>query len=153
MAIRPLIEFFQGTIAFARVDESEMNDDSEAQRIVAYHRRIVRASVGCGVIGPLSGLFTGIPELIQEGGAKTVSDRIPAYLLLPAISAIAGILFGFSLGCLFASRDYLKAPLGQRLMKIMGTNSVIVARLVSLIVAALSLGFLVGPTFMHWIRG
>ena len=147
MALTPLLDFFKGAFLFAQVGEDETAGDPDAAKNLATHRRIVWISALGGVVGLLSGIFLWIPELLREDPNSASNKGILAYVLMPMVITITGTVFGFSLCCLIASRRYFLSPMGQRVMKLTGTSSVIVARLVSLIVAALAGGMLVGPWF------
>jgi hypothetical protein len=152
MAMRQLVEFLRGAIAFAKDDGADSVDGPQAQRGLAFHRWIVRISGGFGVLGLLSGIFLWVPELTREVQGKEQDREITAYVAAPLMIAIAGILFGFALTCLFAPSSSFLSPVGRRLLKIAGTDSVLLARVVCLVVAILSGALLIGPLVILMAR-
>ena len=51
-----------------------------------------------------------------------------------------GLVFGVAVACLFAPSSFLTSSVGQKWMKLIGTKSVLAARIVCLILALLIAG-------------
>lgn len=110
-----------------------------------YHRRFVRVCKVFSIVGGICGAFLGLfvlgtmlfaPDMIANGGKKANGpDRanwLLSVVLAPACLGAFGFLFGVALMGLFAPYRYLAGPNGQQWMKHIGTNSVLVARIVCL---------------------
>jgi hypothetical protein len=152
MARSQFTGFIKWAIAFAREDVSDLDDGPDAPLNLAAYRRIIRLGVVFGVLGFLSGIFVWIPAMAHEAGNRSHSEQLAGYVVAPLMIACAGILFGFSTGCLFASSRFFHSPPGQRLMRLLGADYVIFARIFSLVAAVLFGGLLVGPLIFLWFK-
>jgi hypothetical protein len=97
-----------------------------APRYLTYHRRIVASGILGGVIGVISGIV-GAVFAAQEPRAGKEPHMV---LLFPVITCIAGLIIGACLACMFAPREFLTGPFGQKWMRLIGTEKVFVARFV-----------------------
>ncbi len=100
--------------------------DSDQAVAAAYHRRIVRVGGAFAVIGVSVGVFSSAVLVIRGG----FGIGIGAILVTPPAYGAGGFLYGMAVACLFAPRAYLAGPAGQRWMRLIGTESVAVARVV-----------------------
>ena len=110
------------------------------QRHSAYHKRIILVSSVFGILGAAIGIIASIALAVD---AKSGKD-IKGVLLTPFMFGAGGLLFGVAVACLFAPRDFLTGPLGKKWMKLIGTKSVLVARIVCLIFGLVILAPFVG---------
>jgi hypothetical protein len=110
--------------------------DVEAARNARYHRRIVLVAGCCAALGVALGLLGAVylvPHVrpVSEVGAlKWVGGVLKCVVLPPAMGGVAGFALGTALMCLVAPRAFLVAPAGQRWLRLIGTRSVRVARVV-----------------------
>jgi hypothetical protein len=109
-------------------------------RHAAYQRRIVLASCLLGAIGAGLGV---VQSVVMAGQARSVTD-VRAALAVTFTCGIVGVLLGVALACLFAPREFLTGPLGEQWMKLIGTKSVLVARILWAILGLVFMAVLVG---------
>ena len=125
-----LFDFYAKAGDYATPDPSALARAGESgRRHSGYHKRIVLVSCIFGVLGAVPGI---IFLVVAAGVAKAGNDLI-GLLFAPFMFGAAGLLFGVAVACLFAPRDFLTGPLGEKWMKLIGTKSVLVARIVCLI--------------------
>ena len=103
--------------------------DAVAQRHMAYHKRIVWVGTCFAAVGAALGLLM---SMAVAGDIQTGRD-IKGILLAPFLFGVGGFVFGMALMCLFAPRSFLTGPTGAAWMKLIGTKSVVVARIVCLL--------------------
>jgi hypothetical protein len=144
MALTQLLDFLKAAVKYAQVDPEELENEAVSSQDVAYHKRLVRLAGSFGVTGLLVGIFAWVPELQREVRGDMSGSRFMAYLIAPIMGLIGGILFGVSMACLFAPARFFESSLGERLMRLVGTKSVVLARIVSMIVGLLMGGLLGG---------
>jgi hypothetical protein len=101
-----------------------------------FHRFIIILSGLCGVV--LAVVFTFVIFALRPEGQPFP----PKYLLAPAIFFMFGVISGVSVSCTFAPSSFLNGPAGRKWMKLIGTESVVVARLVCGCFTILFLGFI-----------
>lgn len=148
MAITQLLDFLKEAVKYAKVDPAAMGADPESLQDIASHKRVVRLSGAFGVLGLVVGIFSWVPELVAEAKGDMAGSRFQAYLIAPLMGTIAGILFGVSVACLFAPAWFFQSPLGNRLLILVGTKNVTIARGASLVMGLLTGGLLGGV----WIK-
>jgi hypothetical protein len=98
----------------------------EAQRHANYHKRIVLVGGCFAAIGAVLGLIT---SAIVASDVKADHD-IRSIIVVPLMYSVGGFVFGMALMCLVAPRAFLTGPVGAPWMKLIGTKSVLVARIV-----------------------
>lgn len=142
-----LLGFFKEASKYTSPDEDAVaRAGSEAPRYVSFHKRIVIVSIILGLMGAALGVGM-IFLAIGENAAQTGGARI---LLAPLVFAAAGLVFGVSATCLFAPRSFLTGPVGQKWMKLIGTESTAVARVACLLLTMLLLGFIALLVWSAW---
>ncbi len=153
MALRHLfqsIDFFREATRYLSPDENGVSQAGEnARKHVSVHRIIVAVSAFFGLVG--AGL--GIGVLVLAAGDKVAAKDLGKLLLAPPMFAIMGIVFGLVVTCLFAPRDFLSGPVGQKWMKLVGTESVVVARIVCFLCLMPYVAFLVLVIWAAWRPG
>lgn len=140
-----LFRFFESAGKLAALDDEaalELGDLAPAH--IRQHRRIVLLGGALGLVGLGAGIALAFFSM-GPGGARREGKAI---MLAPALFAAAGVLFGVAAGCLFAPTAFLAGPVGQKWMRLVGTRSVLFARLVCLVLLSLPVSFL---TFLAWI--
>lgn len=157
MALFQLFKFFAELPKYVSPDEAHLRElGVDAARHASFHRRIVRSAVIAGCLGAGLGI-----SLIAVGARTDNKDTrsVPAnrsdnsgasVLLAPLLFAAMGIVFGTATGCLFAPRAFLEGPGGQRWMRLIGTQSILVARIVCLCFTLLLLAFICLMTWAAW---
>jgi len=119
-----LFDFFRGASDYVHPDPAALDQAGETgPRHAAYHQRIVWISSACGMIGAILGIMTSVGLVQSDKSGRGV-------LLAPFMFGAAGLLLGAATACMFAPRAFLTGPLGQQWMKLIGTKSVLVARMV-----------------------
>ena len=126
------MKFFREAMGYIVPDETAVDQLGEAApRHSTYHKRIVAVCIVFGILGGLIGLGFVITELLwPDPGHKDYK----LLLLAPIMAGAAGILFGATLACLFAPHEFLTGPIGSKWMTLIGTKSVLAARIVCLMV-------------------
>jgi hypothetical protein len=123
--LRQLLGFFEAATKYAKPDEGIEEADPEAAHSVAFHRRIVVASLAFGLIGAGG----GVAFLFASGGQAIEKEGINV-LLAPLMFAAAGMIFGAACALLFVPRSFLTGPAGQKWMTLVGTQNVLIIRIV-----------------------
>lgn len=142
-----LLGFFKEASEYTSPDEDAVvKAGSEAPRHASFHRRIVTVSVIFGLMGAA----LGVGMIFIAVGQDAALDDGAEILLAPLVFAAAGLVFGVSVACLFAPRSFLTGPVGQKWMKLIGTESTAVARVVCLLFTMLLLGFIVLLVWSAW---
>ena len=137
------MKFFREAMGYIVPDETEIDQLGEAApRHSTYHKRIIVVCSALGSVGVLAGAsFSVIGFLWPPPGDKT---RL--LLLAPFMAGAAGVLFGVAVACLFAPREFLTGPIGSKWMTLIGTKSVLAARIVCLM-------FLLAPVAFAALMG
>jgi hypothetical protein len=134
MAVGQFFEFLRSATTYVHPDTDALEQaGGAAPRYLTYHRRIVAVGILGGVIGVIAGIV-GAVFVAQEPRAGKEPHMV---LLFPVITCVAGLLIAASLACLFAPREFLTGPLGQKWMRLIGTERVFVARVVCFILGVL----------------
>jgi hypothetical protein len=81
------------------------------------------------VVGVVLGLITSVALL----SGRVAGPSLRGIVLAPVMYGVGGFVFGMALMCLVAPRAFLTGPVGQPWMKLIGTNSVPVARIACLL--------------------
>jgi hypothetical protein len=124
MALSQLSKFLTEATGFIRPDAVAVDEAGDsAHGATRYHRRIVVIAGCCGAIAAIGG---AVAALLQPPDAK---DFLKVLLMMPPMFAVIGILEGVAVACLFAPREFLSGPVGQKWMSLIGTKSVIGARI------------------------
>lgn len=79
----------------------------------------------------------------MAGDASSGQDA-RGLLLAPFLFCAGGLLYGVAMACLFAPRDFLAGPLGEKWMKLIGTKSIFGARIVCLFLGLITMAPFVG---------
>jgi uncharacterized membrane protein YfcA len=128
MAFRHLLQlfgFFEEASKYASPDEDAVAQAGpDALRHVSFYRRIVAVSILFGTVGAV----LGVGMIILAAGEKTPGTDTAKMLIAPPVFAAAGLVFGVSVACLFAPSSFLTGPIGQKLMQLIGTQDIRVAR-------------------------
>jgi hypothetical protein len=114
--------------------------EADAGPDAMFHKRVVQVSTIGGVIGAVLGV-AGLIVVCVSGTPKEERRGVEV-LLFPFVFAAIGIVSGMSLTCLFAPDNFFQSPSGDRLLKFIGTDKVIVARIACGAVVFLVLAFL-----------
>ncbi|HIJ73635.1 MAG TPA: hypothetical protein HPP83_05980 [Candidatus Hydrogenedentes bacterium] len=139
-----LLGFFKEAGEYASPDEDALAQaGADAPRQASYHKRIVAVSVLFGLMGAALGVYL----IVVAVGEQKAQEGAGKVLLAPLAFAAGGLFFGVSLMCLLAPRSFLTGPVGQKWMKLIGTQSTAVARVACFLFTLLGLGFI---TFMAW---
>ena len=114
--------------------------DTAAVQHARYHRKIVLVGGCFAAVGVVLGLITSVVVASDE---KSGND-LKGVILAPVMYGAGGFVFGMALMCLVAPRAFLTGPVGQPWMKLIGTESVAVARIVCLLFGLIVTVLLVG---------
>lgn len=140
-----LFRFFESAGKQAALDDeavAELGEEGPAH--ARQHRRIVFTGGALGLVGLSAGIalavFSTRPGAVNREGA--------AIFLAPALFAAAGTMFGVAAACLLSPTAFLAGPVGQKWMRLIGTRSVPVARIVCAILLSIPLTLL---GFLGWI--
>ena len=107
-----------------------------APKHATYHKRIVVVSIIFGVVGVVAGICFLVSEWwSQHDGSKG------GLWLAPIMFGAAGVLFGAAFACLFAPKEFMVGPMGQKWMTLIGTKNILAARIVCLVVALVPVAF------------
>jgi hypothetical protein len=132
--LKQIISFFEA------MGEYLSPDDGEG---VGYHRVIVAAG---GVVGAAFSLI-GLCLLVSLAGEE---EFRPKYLLRPVVFFMMGAVFGTATACTFAPGRFLRGAAGRKWMRLIGTESVAVARMVCVCFMMLFLGFVGMMAWAAW---
>jgi len=142
-----LLGFFKEASKYTSPDEDAVGRaGSEAPRHVSFHKRIVTVSIILGLMGAA----LGVGMIFIAVGENAAQDNGAEILLAPLAFAAAGLVFGVAVTCLFAPRSFLTGPVGQKWMKLIGTESTAAARSVCLLFTMLLLGFIALLVWSAW---
>jgi len=102
---------------------------AEEQRQVGYHKRILLVGGCFAALAVIPGLVTSAIVASQMESYR----QIRAMMLGSLIFAAEGFVLGVAIMCLVAPRAFLTGPVGRPWMKLIGTKSVLVARIACLL--------------------
>jgi hypothetical protein len=105
-----------------------------------YHRKIVFVAGFLAFLGSLLGV---IISGMMANDAKSGKD-VKGIILVPLLFGAAGFMSGMAMMCLVAPRTFLTGPIGRQWMKLIGTESVVVARITCLLFGSVVTAPLVG---------
>jgi hypothetical protein len=129
-------KFFSEAADYANVDASAVADAGvDASRHISVHRRIVAVSLVFGLIGAAAGVAMIV---LGASGAAPRKDG-QSFLLAPFLFAAMGSVLGAASSIAFVPNSFLAGPMGQKWMRLIGTNSLLVARIVCSIFLILTL--------------
>lgn len=124
MALHQIFDFLKEAVRYIRPDDEALAEAGEQAGAAArYHKRIVIAAAVCGLVAAVGGTIALTLE--PPRGRDTI-----LIFAGPAIFGSMGILIGVAGAALFAPREFLTGPLGRKWMALIGTRSVLVARIV-----------------------
>ena len=103
--------------------------DADVQHHSRYHRRIVFVGGCFAALGVILGLITSV---VMASDVKSGKD-MKGVILAPVMYGAGGFVFGMAIMCLVAPRAFLTGPVGRPWMKLIGTERVLVARIVCLL--------------------
>lgn len=129
MAIRyflQILAFFNSAAKQAKTDVNLAEEENAGDASV--HRFIVAFAGLFGLIG--GGLGIAVSVAI---GSDTIAKEGIRLFLAPPLFVAGGLLLGSAIALLFAPSSFLTGPAGEKWRKLVGTNSVIVVRIVCLI--------------------
>jgi hypothetical protein len=109
---------------------------NEGKRSISYHQRIVFVSGLLATMGLVFGLALAAGPFTRVKSRLEVKEIFATVCLFSAY----GFASGFTVMCLFAPREFLNGAAGQKWMRMIGTKSVLMARVVCLIAIAALVG-------------
>jgi hypothetical protein len=118
------------TVAPAAVSDPT---DLEALRHAKWHKRLVLVSCSCAAVGLTAGVLAA-SFIISHVQHVKLWPAINLFVLLPGLLAVGGFAYGTALMCLLAPGAFLTGPLGPRWMRLIGTKSVRLARIICCLV-------------------
>lgn len=101
----------------------------DERRDAHYHRRIVVVAACFAAIGLLAGAALSVMTALTGPEDHTARQLI----LVPVIFGVVGFVFGTAVMCFFAPEEFLTGPAGAPWMRLIGTQSVTVARVACLL--------------------
>jgi drug/metabolite transporter (DMT)-like permease len=136
------------TASYVHPDHDAVAQAGEgAQRHISIHRRILAV----GVVSALIGVALGIGMIILDGTSTARTKDGANILLAPLMFSMMGGILGTSTAIAFVPSAFLRGPMGQKWMRLVGTGSVLVARAVCLIFFILSLGIVALMAVIGWL--
>jgi hypothetical protein len=145
-----LVSFFRGGSSFLEPDEAALHAAGvNRERYVIGHRRIVNLARFFGIMGLV--LWSGalIFGSVVVGVQFDNPGKAFVVCLSPFLGCMLGATVGAILGCLLAPRDFLHGPLGRKWLSFIGTENVLVARVVCFVCFILLGYFFVSMTFLN----
>jgi hypothetical protein len=141
-----LFDFHRQLDDYASPDPASVESAGEAgARHAAYHRRVYL----CGCVFAVLGMALGIVVAIAARAEAAPTGRTARGVwLAPLAGLMGGFFLGVSVACLFAPRAFLTGPVGKKWMKLIGTRSVVTARVACLLFVLASVAVMVGLTVM-----
>jgi hypothetical protein len=140
MALSQLLDFLKAATGYVKPEAADLEEAGGVESPAArYHTRVVIAAGVSGVIVAIAG--TG--AAMMEKGSK---NDVKMLLLGPLVFGVAGILLGTAGACLMAPREFLTGPVGRKWMALIGTRSVLVARIVCAVTVLIFLGAIIALT-------
>jgi uncharacterized protein YacL len=135
MAIRQFFVFLDAAVGYIHPDPEAVEQTTNTSELL-YHRKIVLAAAILGALAAVAGTIFAVVEI--TGGKE---NGIKALILFPIVFGVIGVIIGSAVACLVAPQAFLTGPVGQKWMKLIGTNSVTTARVVcaALIIAIVGL--------------
>ena len=138
MAIRQLFVFLDHAVGYIQPDPEAVEQTTNISELL-YHRKVVLAAA---ILGALAAVAGAIIAALEIGGGK--DKGIKPLILFPIVFGIVGIIVGSAVACLVAPQAFLTGPVGQKWMKLIGTNSVMTARVICAAVIIAIVGFAPG---------
>ena len=121
------LNFFREAADYVEVDDAAIVETgADASRDVSIHKRIVAAGIVFGLLGAASGVAMIV--LAAKTGRNHKEEE--SFLLAPLIFAVMGCLLGPAAAITFVPTRFLTSPVGQRWMRLVGTESVVAARII-----------------------
>lgn len=115
----------------------------ETNRHENYHKRIMLVAAIFAAVGAALAAVLLLVVLLRK--PESMSLRA---LLAPVAFGFGGYMFGMSVMCLFAPTAFLTGPVGRQWMRMIGTKSVVVARIACAVFGLIGTGIGVGLGFL-----
>ena len=136
MKVGQLIRFYEEANTYRSPEQAAVEQAGAAGiEHASYHSRIVRVASLFGLLGALLGL--GLPVGVMVANKDGTPQVVKMLLFAPFLYGAAGLLFGVAMACLFAPRSFLTGPVGQKWMKLIGTDSIVMARITCLLLGSI----------------
>jgi hypothetical protein len=143
MRLGQLLQLLSSTADLAKLDPNSADAHPDAARHIGFHRKLVRVGIAGGVLGGVMGVAGSVLFYMYPPGGK-LSDRDTSGLIYaPIMLILAGFVGGACWAGVFAPRDFIIGPIGQRWMKALGVKNPSIARGVALFVALLVTGIFI----------
>lgn len=136
MAIHPLLDFFAAAVGYIHPDPEAAEQTTDTS-LLRYHQKVVLTAI-------VFGAFSAIASVVLMIILQETANEIGTIVLMPIVFGVAGCIFGTAWACLWAPREFLAGPVGQKWMKLIGTDSVTVARAVCAMVVVAIAGLVPG---------
>ena len=147
MSISQLLRFLTEATGYLQPDSEGVEEAGEdAAAAAGYHKYVVLTAIILGLLCAVVGT-----SLIAMGDSSR-SDYLKMLLAAPLIFGAIGILLGVSIACAAAPTSFLEGPLGRKWMNLIGTQNVLVARLVCLMVPLAAVALPVAFTILSQPR-
>src|SRR5215471_3210705 len=131
-----MFDFLKAATGYIRPDEADTEEAGGQEGTAArYHGRVVRVACACGVVFAVA---APIGLLMESRGLRP--GELTMVLTSPLMGGIGGLIFGVAAACLLAPHEFLTGPVGRKWMTLIGTKSVVVARLVCAIIVLMVAG-------------
>ena len=127
--LKRFVDLYQEAAQDAQVTPSTTFEvDDAPRRHAKYQRRIVRLTLCSGICGLLLGLALSLVQCVQ--GAPRCLEGL---LRVPPLCGVIAVFFTLAVACLVVPGDFLEGPFGQSWMRIIGTKTVLGARIACLL--------------------
>lgn len=134
-----LLRFLMHSGSYAKTDEDAVEEAGDGgARHARYYKCIVFVALLFTVLGGGTGIVLSV-MMLQEG-ARGVGGRPLPLLGPPLLLAVTGLGLGVALSTLFAPTEFLEGPVGAKVKKFVGVQSVAGVRVVCALFLALILG-------------
>lgn len=143
-----LYKFSKGAATFTKIDEPGLEELTSEQisDFRSHAQRIIRICIICLIIGavvlPLTvPWYTYFKRNIKASDAV---ERMLCGVVLTPILAPASLFLGASIGCLFAPEKFMRSPIGDKWLKLVGAQSILASRIICTVLALVLIGFFAG---------
>jgi hypothetical protein len=118
----------------------------DGPRHLTYHRIIV---VICAFFG-LIGFLLGVAFVVAMVNHKSSDKNFGKNLIAPLAFLVAGLIFGISLCCSLAPSSFLKGPIGGKWVQFIRADTLLTARITSLLITMAFLSFFALVAWAAW---